>query len=158
MKAFTRLPPIFGLGAFVLLSGCGSSAPAAAGQETPTSSPTKPHFVLVSSEWRVVTPGTSDQVVHQAANCSLDPATNRQTCIPQPDRLAVGSPPVYGAHAIVRNDGDAPGTVSVTMGAMGTACPVTTPVTNSGSVSEVSCEIGPVAQPGVPPQVNIRNP
>jgi hypothetical protein len=158
MKAGKGLRAIFGLGAFLLLSGCGSSAPAATGQVAPTSSPTRPHFVLVSSEWRVVSSGTSDHLVHQAANCSLDPATNRQTCIPQPDRLALGSPPVYAAYATVRNDGDAPGTASLTIGAPGTACPVMTPDTKPGSVSEVSCEIGPVAHLAVPPQVTIRNP
>jgi hypothetical protein len=144
----------FGIGALMLLAGCASSATQDNAPAPDSPSPATARFIVVSSDWLQVSAGTADQVVHPAANCSLD-ALNRQTCVPQPDRVVPGIPPTYKAHAVVRNDGDESGTVSVVMGAMGTNCSASSAVTSPGSSAEVSCEIGPVARLDIPPLVAI---
>lgn len=147
---------IFFCSALLLLSGCGSSASSTSTPESPRPSPAKAHFVLVSSDWVIKSTGTPAQSFPRAANCALLP-NGQQQCVPQADRPDPGTPASYAAHAVVRNDSDGPGSVSVMLGTRPTTCTVATSAT-PGSVSEVTCGIGPVAQPGTPPEVVIQNP
>ncbi len=151
-------PAIFACSALLLLSGCGSSASSTPTPESSSPSPVRAHFVLVSSDWLVTSSGTPAQSFPRAKNCALVPPGGRQECVPQAARLDPGTPASYAAHAVIRNDGDGPGSVPVMLGTRPSTCFATTPATPSGGVSEVTCRIGPVAQPGAPPQVVIENP